>query len=219
MSNSIAHDQLIPFVCRWLDQQHYSRGCIEPGRPSTYRGGDWPSVDVWAFNPGDPERTVAVDVKVTKADSDAQLHKPYVINPSKGVGFTRYIASPEGLPVTVPDGYGLLAVNDAGEVREVSTAVPYRAQNWRAELHYALRAKLFSEGKAADQGVRKSRGNAERLERLLEGRESLLMAEAKRELDCTAGGVERAVRSSGGRLTFWERWGKREIVRTTTLSA
>lgn len=183
ISSSITHDALVPAVCRWLDQQHYSLGCIEPGRPTAYRGACWPSADVWAVNPSDIERSVSVDIKVSKADSDAQLRKAYVLDPKLGVGWQRYIAAPEGLAVTVPDGHGLLVVSSDGLASEATTAVPYRQQNWRAEMFYLHRSRPFSEPGAASTSIQKQRGLAAQIIEALPLGEAMTAAQLARVID------------------------------------
>ncbi len=143
MSQSEAHDSLIAPVARYLSEQCQCKRIVrEPARPSAWGPEPWPSPDVFAWTNG-AFFTVAVDIKRSLGDSKAQFDKPYVNGEALGVGLTRYIASPVGVDVAVPLGYGLLRVNDSGEVTEVETSRSWdrTERNWRAEAHMLYHAE------------------------------------------------------------------------------
>jgi hypothetical protein len=148
VSNSPAHDQHLPAIDRYLRE---NLGCpetlIEPARPRLYPFPVWPAPDVVGFA-HNPLYMTCVDVKVSRADSQAHLHKPHVENPTLGVGSHRYIAAPLGLLVDVPDGWGLLVI-DGDEVREAQEPEPAmcKGRNAWAELWlHDMRRRGQSEG-------------------------------------------------------------------------
>lgn len=235
MSSSQAHDTPLELLKRWL---RTSCGCehivTEMARPRRYFGLEWkdedgrdvlgpdgkpqrpwPSVDLYGFR-NFAHDAVTIDVKVTKPDSDAQLHKPYVIDRRLNVGVMQYIASPAPLAVTVPDGYGLIRFDDT-QAWEEYAPIPVKPwnRNWEAETCYTEMArnaaKIDQEGRATDRGVHKERGQAKRLQDALKGVSSISVADAMKLLDVTRSPLERVVNRCPA-LAWSEQWGKREIV-------
>jgi hypothetical protein len=149
MSNSRHHDQHFAAIDRYLRD---SLGCrhtlIEPGRPRLYQAAVWPAPDVVGLC-ANPMHMIAVDVKVSRSDSQQHLNKPHVQSPTLGVGSHRYIAAPLGVLVDVPDDWGLLVI-DGEDIREASEPRPYLtsarnllAENWLYAL--VLNAIQFGE--------------------------------------------------------------------------
>ena len=207
MSHSVNHDQYFEPVARWLRD---NCGCrwtlIEPARPRSYGGDCWPSPDVWGRR--SVLETIAVDVKVTEADALAQLHKTYVLDPSKGVGRHRYIAGPEGLGLSVPEGYGLLRITAKAECYEAeapSAVAGSKGRNWEAEAYLNDKCeravRISGEGMATDRGIHKRRGVAEKAKALLAEWGPTTAALLAKELGSKRQDVSRALDADPG-VTF-----------------
>lgn len=165
MSASPVHDSLFRPFADYLRSNEKARVVLyEPGRPMSWpRTLPWPAVDIFAFGVKSYD-TIAIDVKRTASDLNAQTHKAYVGEGDRyGVGNRRYVAIPVSLHdelngrVTTPDGWGLLMVDDAGVVVELSEPHQFKwERNWPAEQHLAVMELVKNLGGAVKPNKRPS---------------------------------------------------------------
>lgn len=119
-------------VYRWMTEtrirQHWTGASAKAEIPDAigYRG----------------DMTVVIEAKVSEADFAADQRKPSRIRLDLGMGTFRYYAVPEYLieGYQVRDPWGLLYVNDAGEVSLVKEASTCHRRDWKSELAIAVLA-------------------------------------------------------------------------------
>lgn len=143
---NISHDLACQIAYKWM-MHNCSVGCgfIEAKSVS-------PEVpDVIGFGSGN--HSVLIEAKVGRRDFLKDKSKPHRANPAEGMGLFRYYICPMYLikPEEVPEGWGLLYINDLKKVVPVITAYPYqggtigKATKFEVKNDYGERNILYSQ--------------------------------------------------------------------------
>ena len=116
----MTHDELIEVGRKWLlkpwrnaASEGHSACSLVITDMTTYA---WETPDVLGWN---SDRSILIECKASRSDFKADAKKGVRMNPAQGVGTQRYYMVPKGLLKLeeVPEGWGLVEVNEAGRTR------------------------------------------------------------------------------------------------------
>ena len=140
------HSELVEVAAKWVKlNEQTDPTLIEPQKRFKMKGTEIPDVIGWR----DPGWVVVVEVKTSLNDFGRDKHKRRAERPDLGMGSRRYYLVPEFLiePYQTPPGWGLLYVNDQGEVREVQEPQPFHRRNIMAETGLLIAHCRKAEGR------------------------------------------------------------------------
>lgn len=137
------------------------------------------------------EGSILIEVKTSRADFLADKHKPFRMNPEKGIGLYRYFMTPPGMLAIeeLPEKWGLIEV--AGSKRPMPKVVfghhllklsrtgksPFRFDSRNTELEVALLTRTLmrvGDPEQLNKLLKQTRANANRVFRRNEQLETLL---------------------------------------------
>ena len=106
--NQMTHKQAVKRMVLWL--KNSQRCAVVICERSVVYVTEQPDVIGWHSN----GETILIEVKVSRADFQADKQKSFRRFEDMGVGDLRYFAAPKGvlLPEDMPDGWGLLEIRD-----------------------------------------------------------------------------------------------------------
>lgn len=99
--SGVTHDELIEHAAKWLQ----TKNCVVVITDMTHKHPETPDAIGWNQN-----RSILIEVKVSRADFLRDKKKGFRKNPALGMGDERLFLVPEGLVKTeeLPEGWGLL---------------------------------------------------------------------------------------------------------------
>lgn len=103
----MTHEELVSQAVRWLRRNNCRVILHDPFRAAHVQ--EQPDAIGWRDG-----LSLLVEVKVSRADFIRDRHKPFRVDPSKGMGDWRFYLAPAGLirPEELPPGWGLLECED-----------------------------------------------------------------------------------------------------------
>jgi len=153
----ITHDQLKIFMLEWYKSQHPHFAYL----PEIWLNGaqiDGYSISLWHSR---NFRTVAYEMKATRADFLAELRQPEKRRGTLNISHQFFFVTPQKLvnPSEIPDPCGLIEIDKAGRVHVILDA-PFRNVNppdWAFVALLLSHAKKFYKGEIDDAGHNKFR--------------------------------------------------------------
>jgi len=162
MPRSKTHDEIRDAAIEYIKRTHGFYRWMTETRIRAFWTSAGPKAEIPDAIGFKGESTVVIESKVSDADFAADQQKPSRKKPDIGMGSFRYYAVPEYLieAYQVREPWGLLYVNDAGEVYPVKECGHCLTRDWKSELAISVLAWGELEGdehRKADT-LRKDRG-------------------------------------------------------------
>ena len=129
----MTHDELVAIARTWLAKPWRNASSVGHGSCSVVitdmTSAAWETPDALGWHSGG---STLVECKTSRSDFKADKKKYVRQHPEKGVGDWRYFMVPKGLLAAseLPDGWGLIEVNDDSRTRVVKASGRFKANRW-----------------------------------------------------------------------------------------
>lgn len=142
MPRSKTHDEIRDAAIEYIKRTHGFYRWMTETRIRAFWTSAGPKAEIPDAIGFKGESTVVIESKVSDADFAADQQKPSRKKPDIGMGSFRYYAVPEYLieAYQVREPWGLLYVNDAGEVYPVKECGHCLTRDWKSELAISVLA-------------------------------------------------------------------------------